>query len=173
MNEPFGSEVSLEDMLIARERRVAIQNNLIQTYRAPLISFTLNIPGPVKLLERVPEAFKAGCQQIEQELERAGVPFFYAQSVEEKTGYEAFFCATGSPEQLKKMMTAIEERNSLGRLYDIDVLRPDGTKVSREEFGLPARTCLLCGEPAHSCSRSRRHSVEELVARIGEILKES
>ncbi|MBP3926504.1 MAG: citrate lyase holo-[acyl-carrier protein] synthase [Clostridium sp.] len=37
-------------------------------------------------------------------------------------------------------------------------------------MGLPHRTCLLCGSPAHECSRSRRHTVYELVARIQEMI---
>lgn len=170
MDAPLNSEVSLEDMLTARERRVEIQNTLIQTYQAPLICFTLNIPGPVKVFGRIPEVFHNGCQEIEDSLEQAGIDFFPARTLEEKTGYEAFFCADGSPEDLKKLMARLEEQTPVGRLYDIDVLRTDGTKVSREEFGLPARACLLCGEAAHSCSRSRRHSVEELIVRIREIL---
>lgn len=166
------NEVSLEEMLFARERRAEIQNTLLQTYHAPIISFTLNIPGPVKVYSKIPEAFKKGCEQIETALEQAGISFFPAKTLKEKTGYEAFFCANASPEVLKKLMTTLEEDTPLGRLYDIDVLQNDGIKVSREDFGLPPRVCLLCSEPAHSCSRSRRHSVEELTARIMELISE-
>ncbi|MEF9938719.1 MAG: citrate lyase holo-[acyl-carrier protein] synthase [Clostridium sp.] len=173
MNPIKNNEVSLEEMLFAREQRVMIQNTLIQTYHVPLICFTLNIPGPIKVFEKIPETFQSGCEQIEHILERSGTSFFYAQSIEEKTGYEAFFCADGSPEELKKMMIQLEDKSAVGRLYDIDVLQNDGLKVSREELGLPARTCLLCSESAHSCSRSRRHSTEELIARIKEILAKS
>ena len=45
------NEVTLEEMLDARERRVFLQNSLIQTYNKPIISFTLNIPGPVKVFD--------------------------------------------------------------------------------------------------------------------------
>ena len=43
-------EVSLQEMLAARERRSALQTRLLQQYKKSLISFTLNIPGPVKVL---------------------------------------------------------------------------------------------------------------------------
>ena len=44
-----GREVAVPDMLNARDRRFAIQQELIRTHHATVISFTLNIPGPVKV----------------------------------------------------------------------------------------------------------------------------
>lgn len=44
-----GREVSLEDMLDAREHRQDIQRMLLSQYHLPVISFTLNIVGPVKV----------------------------------------------------------------------------------------------------------------------------
>lgn len=170
MNQTDDTQVSVMDMLIARDRRVTIQSTLLRTYHVPLISFTLNIPGPVKILDKIPEVFKEGCEQIEHVLERNKISFYREQIIEEKTGYEAFYCTDGVPKELKKLMTVLEDQNSIGRLYDIDVLGIDGIKISREDLGLPARSCLLCSEPAHSCSRSRRHTVEELIERIHEIL---
>ena len=55
----------------------------------------------------------------------------------------------------------------------MDVLRPDGSKVERQELGLPGRKCLLCGESAQVCARSRKHSVAELQAKTREILQEA
>ena len=59
-------------------------------------------------------------------------------------------------------MTAFEDGSSFGRIFDLDVLRPDSTKVSRTELGLSGRTCLLCDNPVFVCSRSRTHSAKEL-----------
>ena len=42
-------EVSLREMLAARERRCYLQTQLLHRYKKSLISFTLNIPGPVKV----------------------------------------------------------------------------------------------------------------------------
>ena len=44
-------EVALEDMLNARERRAAIQRSLLDEFHCPLVCLTLNIPGPVKVLD--------------------------------------------------------------------------------------------------------------------------
>lgn len=170
MNIQKETEVSLEEMLMARELRVNLQSTLIRDYRVSLICFTLNIPGPVKVFEGIPEAFESGCEQIEHVLERSSITFYRAECLRETTGYEAFYCVDCNPERLKGLMTPLEDGSAVGRLYDIDIIRIDGLKVSREDLGLPARSCLLCGEAAHACSRSRRHTVEQLVARIKELL---
>lgn len=166
-------EVALEDILAARELRVRMQNHLIKRYDRPVISFTLNIPGPIKVFDRIPEAFESGCVQILDCLSTAGLPVLHREMKREKTGYEALFSVDGDPLVLKKQMTELEERTAGSRLFDIDVIRTDGSKVSREDLGLPPRTCLLCGGPAQVCSRSRRHSVQELTEHIRKLLKEA
>lgn len=165
-------EVSLYDMLEARERRALAQKNLLEQHHCPLICLTLNIPGPVKVLDGVPEAFEEGCRRIEAALSQNKIPIVDQKAVYEWTGYEAIYCAEGDPMALKSMMVSIEDSGRLGRLFDIDVIAVNGEKISREALGCPPRTCLLCGQPAHVCSRSRAHSVEELVSEIHRILQE-
>lgn len=165
--------VSLLEMLNAREMRSRLQQRLLQLYKKPLVCLTLNIPGPVKVLPGVPAAFQTGCERIENRLNERLVMISHLETKKEKTGYEAFYSVDAAPEFVKELMIPIEDQDRLGRLFDIDVLRLDGTKVSREELGLPARRCLLCDEPAHACSRSRKHRVEELVPEITKILEEA
>ena len=59
-----------------------------------------------------------------------------------------------------RMLLLASPVQALGRLLDIDVIAPDGGKISRTEIGLPARRCLLCGNPAPVCARSRAHSAD-------------
>lgn len=164
--------VSVEDMMEARERRARIQEQLIQTYHVPVISFTLNIPGPVKILPGTPEFFRHGSESIRKALKEASVPIIFETQLTEHTGLELFLCADAGPEVLKQITASLEEKTAGGRLYDIDIIRTDGSKVSREEIGLPGRRCLLCGAPAHACSRSRKHTVDELVSRIQQLIEE-
>lgn len=178
MNDPFNIpaastalQVELTDMLEARERRARIQEQLLSAHGLPVISFTMNIPGPVKLLPHVTEAFQESLAAVENALSRRGLAIICRESIREKTGWEEFLCVRASPESLKRITVEIEERDPVGRLCDLDVIRPDGLKVSREDIGFPGRKCLLCGEPAHACSRSRRHSVEELTEEIERILQ--
>lgn len=164
------NDVSLLEMLNAREMRCQLQQQLIHTYKKPLICLTLNIPGPVKVLPGIPRAFEHACGQIDAILKEHLILILHLETIKEKTGYEAFYCIDTSPEYAKELMIELEETDEIGRLYDVDVIRLDGTKVSREELGHPARRCLLCEESAHACSRSRKHSVDELTAEINRIL---
>ena len=43
-----GINVTITDMMNCRDRRVSIQNELISKYDKPVLSFCMNIPGPVK-----------------------------------------------------------------------------------------------------------------------------
>ena len=47
-----GEQVVLTDMLQCRERRAQIQDTFIEQYHCPVISFCMNIPGPVKTMNR-------------------------------------------------------------------------------------------------------------------------
>ena len=170
MESIYEEPVELADMLAARERRVYLQQEMIRQYGHPLVCLTLNIPGPVKILPFTPQAFETGCCRIEAALKELSAIPLACEKIREKTGLEAIYSVNGSALTLKEAMISIEDQGDLGRLFDIDVLKTDGTKVSREELNRPPRTCLLCGEPAHICSRSRAHSVAELTARISQIL---
>lgn len=158
--------VTLFEMMDARERRAALQSRLIQQYNNTVISFTLNIPGPVKVLPGIPKAFDYGCQKIETMLEKHHIAAKDIIKTRTKTGYEAFYSVSAAPETIKAFTVLIEDDGDIGRLFDIDIIKTDGTKVSREDLGLPSRLCLLCSRPAHECSRSRAHTVEELTSQI-------
>lgn len=164
--------VSVEDMMEARERRARLQEQLILTYQVPVVSFTLNIPGPVKILPGTEEFFRRGSKSVRQALKQASVPILFETQLRKHTGLELFLCADAEPEELKQITSSLEEETAGGRLYDIDIIRTDKSKVSREDIGLPGRRCLLCGEPAHACSRSRKHTVEDLVSHIQQLMAE-
>ena len=66
------------------------------------------------------------------------------------TGYEGYLVVKADGCQVKKLMIALEE-TKIGRLYDIDVLEKENTKISRKDLGFPERKCLLCDNPACQC----------------------
>ena len=167
----IGIPTELPQMLNAREQRAALQTRLLDSCRCPLVSFTLNIPGPVKVLPLTPQAFDAGISKIEDALADQGLPVVRREQVIQATGLEAMWAVDTDAMRLKTLMAAIEDGGSLGRLFDIDVLDAGGKKLSREDLGLPPRKCLLCEQPAHACARSRAHTVQELTERIESILR--
>ena len=158
-------EVTAADMMAGRERRAERQRDLLRS-GGSLISFTLNIPGPLKLSPLWERGFKEGCRLIEARLSQETWPVKQRSRYREHTGYEAFWLLDAPAQALKRAMVAVEDGCSIGRLFDIDVLDGSGVPVSRSDLELPPRTCLLCGRPAHVCGRSRAHSADELLARI-------
>ncbi len=167
-----GVDAELPDMLNARERRVWVQEKLLSEYPGVLVSFTLNIPGPVKVLPYVPDAFALALKEIVSALTEAEIPILKRSLILDKTGPEAFLCVDVDALAVKRLLVPLEDASKLGRLYDIDIIGRDGKKISRSDIGKPGRTCLLCGRPARECSRSRAHSVEELTVEINRIFKE-
>ena len=160
-----GIEVGIDEILNCREKRVVIQNEMIRKYRKPIISFTMNIPGPIKTNDEIKKAFDIGKNLI---LEN-NITILEIQELNENTGNELFISVDSQAEKIKNITVAIEESSELGRLFDIDVIDINFEKLSRKSF----RKCLICEAQAQECGRSRKHSVEELQNKVEEILKKS
>ena len=58
-------EVTLMEVLQAREARASRQQALLEEYRLPVVSFTLNIAGPVKNGPVIRRAFREGLARLE------------------------------------------------------------------------------------------------------------
>lgn len=164
-------EVTLLQILDAREQRVKRQKALLEQYKKPLICFTMNIAGPEKVNPQIQEGFSYGQSLLQAQL--TGIPILHTEDRSANTGCEWFVVADAAPEKLKTLTAEIEDMLPIGRLFDMDVLDTDGRKLSRQELGLPQRTCLICEKPAYLCSRSRAHSVKALQERTSQILTES
>lgn len=165
-------EVSLTEMLEAREKRAWQQRELLRRGRT-MICFTMNIAGPIKNSPLIGSGYDLGKRLLLGQLDVAGVAVSDFEEVREKTGNECILLVDAEPLTVKAITAELEDHAPIGRLFDMDVLRPDGSKVERQELGLPGRRCLLCGESAQVCARSRKHSVAELQAKTREILQEA
>lgn len=161
-----GIEVEIDEILDCREKRVAIQNEMIKKYNKPVISFTMNIPGPIKTNNEIKKAFDIGKNLILEKLKENNIEILEKEELNVNTGNELFISVNSSAEKIKNITVAIEESCELGRLFDIDVIDVNFKKLSRKSF----RKCLICEEQAQECGRSRKHSVKELQDKIEEIL---
>ena len=151
-------------MLLARDRRASRQAALLARYGCPVISFTMNIAGPVKDSPLIRYAFRSGLRQLEA-LPRAQL---CREVIFEPTGPEALLVyETQDAQLLKAFCIRLESEGEAGRLFDLDVLDANGEKLSRET----GRTCLVCGGPVSVCSRSRAHGLEAITARTRAILE--
>lgn len=178
-----GCQPSLAEVLARREARVQYIQKLLHTHET-VICFKLNIPGSVKNNASIQALFGQGVTDIRARLAPAETEQARPNSYEEKivsnisrpyseveqalpdlpTGPEYFLTTSLPAREIKRLMVDLEE-TPLGRLYDIDVFGPEGP-LSRQDLGLPVRTCFLCDRPAPECAHSRRHSLAELLTWI-------
>ena len=164
-------EVSLQEMLAARERRVQRQKQLLAQYQKPLICFTMNIAGPVKDSPLIRRGFDMGKRLLRQQLMVSKIKVLHFEETRENTGCEAFFVLDCDAHAAKQAAVIIEDHTGAGRLFDMDVLRPDGSKVPRQELNLESRKCLICGNTAQICARSRAHTVAQLQEKTTALLE--
>lgn len=145
-------EITLQEVLCARDLRAASQRRLLAAYGLPLLGFTMNIAGPVKRSRLGDFAFREGLEALRRQL---GGRVLHQEVTDRRTGLEALLVCSLPAEELKALAMDLESGSPAGRLCDMDVIAPDGGKLSR-----PApRTCLVCGGPAAPCARSRAHGL--------------
>lgn len=159
-------EVTLQQMLEAREMRVALQKSLLNTYKTPLICFTMNIAGPIKTSQLIERAFFEGIELLQSRLPKKSI--LHQEIDVSATGCQAMFCASMNAQKLKAICTDIEESCPLGRLFDMDVLDTDGTKLNRNN----TRGCIVCGAPGRECAAGRIHTVPQLQSTTYKIITE-
>lgn len=162
--------VTLIQMLNAREERVRRQQELLKEHGCPMICFSMNIAGPEKNSPLIRRGFEAGKEMLLRALKAEGITPVYKEEVHSITGNELYLMAECDPFVLKKITSSIEDGYPVGRLFDMDVLQCGGKKIDRESIGFSPRKCLICGKPGKDCARNRSHSVEELQKKIVQIL---
>jgi len=171
----------LKQVLEAREVRARKQCGLLSR-GGVLVSFGLNIPGPVKNAVLYRMVFEEGMNLL---CRIPGLENALTECGESAAGPFAFFLIRGDSEQdntddteedrrraeeLKAQLMCLEEDSALGRLFDIDVLYKgtDGSpeKISRTVLGTAPRKCLVCSDKAFVCVRAARHSVPEVLMKV-------
>lgn len=66
-------DVTVQDMMEARDRRAETQRRLLDQYRQTLLCFTMNIPGPEKDNALIRQGFALGQDALRQGFARLGV----------------------------------------------------------------------------------------------------
>ena len=164
-----GNTVELAQMLARREARSHEQRAFLQAHSAPLVSFSMNIPGPVKTNGLIRKAFIMGRDSLLAKLAEINAVILASSEIHEDTGDELLLSVgNAEPQKLKDIATEIEESSTVGRLYDIDVIDTEGHKLSRGGF----RKCLICDRQAQECARSRTHTVREMQDAIERMLND-
>ena len=167
-------EVSLDEILAARDRRVERQASMSALHHVPILSFTLNMPGNVKRTPLSSFFFDDRLMRLKAQLRAMGAVIVEELVLSEPTGDEAILAVSRlSSRPLKELAMVMEERSIAGRLLDLDVLNEDGTPVKRASIGAVPRRCLLCERQASVCSSSRAHSPDELRDKVTDMLEQA
>lgn len=169
-----GSIPSLNEVLENREKRVAFIKKLLLLYPdCSIISYKLNIAGPVKNNSFIARIFKIGLNHILNCINNEKLKITSSKAINLKTGPEYFAAISASPKDIKSKMIYIEENTKLGRLFDIDVLymeNGDVQHISREMIGYENRKCFVCQADARQCAGSRAHSLSSIRKSIWDII---
>jgi holo-ACP synthase/triphosphoribosyl-dephospho-CoA synthase len=154
--------VTVADMAKAREDRVLGQRALLSKWQTPVLSLSMNIAGPVKTTPLLERGFDLMLKNIKQSLEQEGITILEEKETRRFTGCSWLAAVRCNALLLKRLCTGLEDRDSLGRLMDLDVIDVQGQKVARSAIGQPMRICLVCDNLAAACARSRAHSYQQL-----------
>lgn len=161
--------ITLEQLLASRDARHAMQQSLIAAHPTlTLVCLTVVVPGSVKRNGQSLTVARAAVEALRREFRPAEGMLTERDLM---TGYEAYMLVQGTPEEVKRRTCRIEEEHPLGRLFDIDVIRPDGVPMTRAEVGGSARRCLVCGNDARYCMRLRQHSQQDIWRRIDALVE--
>lgn len=162
----IGEKQTLQNILTSREERVEYQKYLLNRFGYTVVSYKLNIPGPIKYSWLIKQIFDEGLGVFKLKLEKGSIKIQNDHVIYRNSGPEYFAAINRSPYIIKEITTKIEENHPLGRIYDFDVLSFKGTHIERQELGIKPRKCLICDGNAFECGRSRTHEVSELIDKI-------
>lgn len=161
-------ESNLQSALLeARDRRQHILNLALESTgeRAAIIVVGTNIPGEDKHLPGVSRLMGDGLEHL-----CAHMPMDILASGNDALGPFLVAHSGLAPDSAKRIAIEAETSDPAARLLDIDVYRADGQPVNRTSLGHPPRSCLVCGQPAGTCMRLRRHSYSEILAHVRALL---
>ena len=153
-------------MLAARDRRVDIQNSMLEQggRECCLACLTMNIAGEIKRTPMTKMLFDRGVRAFE----KLGFDVKDSIIIDEFTGSEAFWLVKAESANVKSSLERIEDSFPAARLFDFDVLTADGAKLSRKQ----SRRCLICDRPAAECARSRAHGLDVIKEKTQSLLRD-
>lgn len=159
MNVRENLNFTIEKFLEARELRVERQNELMDRYSLPLLVVRANYPGAMKNEYPAPEIVEKITEDLLETIGERAV-FKEIESTLEGRVFTGVFNMNST--ELKRKMIYLEEKHPLGRFVDIDVYGDGLHSISRIDLGYPRRKCYICDETAVICTRSQKHTLEDL-----------
>lgn len=168
-----GYSVSKEEQLDGRDAQMYRRCCLMMMYQLPMITFTINTPGPVKLNDQTLWLHAAGNSALLVALARESMIPIFSEIRNCNTGPESFFVVKTSAPRLKVICYALEITHKAGRLFNFNVYEECGHPIGRSFFKWPPRTCMICGGNVSECRKEHRHTRAELQAAFDEIARKA
>lgn len=156
----------IEDILRDREKRYERVMELSQIYKVPVLCGKINYPGVDKNTNEAKFAFKI----LREELQKVLDNIIFSETLEGADGYSFLAVVAMDSLELKKIAVKIEESHPFGRLFDIDVYIESGCSIERGQIGHPKRKCIICGENPRICSKTNKHSFEDVINAVNKII---
>ena len=164
-------EITLEQLLAARDERAAYIVKLQKRYPGACVAvLTVIAPGPVKRSPDTQRLFDAGTRAIGRVIVKNELVPLVFEAHEKDTGDEAYLVVKTEPGFLKMELCKLEESAPYGRLWDMDVINPDGKHISREDIGFSPRGCFVCGKTGRTCYSRRLHTEQEVLTAYRKLL---
>ncbi|MDR2387007.1 MAG: citrate lyase holo-[acyl-carrier protein] synthase, partial [Deltaproteobacteria bacterium] len=163
------NENPIEGILEGREKRYLRQMELIQAHQTPLISLSVNAPGPDKTAPIWSKVLSVGLEELERKINENNLEILFKEMGSSPAGFDSFLLVKAKAVQLKGLAMDIENEHPLGRLLDLDVFDHLGAPLSRDTLGGAKRTCVICGNQVSLCRRSAKHSAAEVLIHLTKI----
>lgn len=157
---------SASELLAARDARHGLLTRVLTAGRPAVLFVSLNLPGPDKSPAGARLLFRCAFDRIAETFPGS----LLLAKDRDALGHYAVRVLDADPVAVKRLSIGIEEAHPAARLLDLDVYSSEAGQIGRARLGLPARRCLLCGQPAVDCMRTRRHAIDEVVAQVHELL---
>ena len=159
-------QITLAELLDAREERARCQKRMIAEHGFPLISFTMNIAGPTKNSPLIERAFAEGVRRINKIIGN----YFVAERFESHTkcGPMLICSVRCDALELKSKLVKIEDTHPIGRLFDMDVITSSAEHMTRPT----ERGCIVCGASGRACAAGRLHKLADILRITEKILSD-
>jgi holo-ACP synthase len=162
--------VTVDQIVESRDRRKAVRARMFADTGLPVVCLTLVSPGPVKWWSWTDEVFDAAEARLRRALGDRGWLVREWNNERPATGPEAQIAVNASPWEIKRMLLKLEDTHPLGRLWDMDVITPEGVVLDRATIGIRPRRCLVCATDADTCTRLDSHPDDALLKAVDDLL---
>ncbi len=155
----------MDKILKAREDNFNFMLEIFEKYKKTIIICRINYPGVDKNSENSEIAFENMRKKVTAEFSKN---ILYSYNKNSFDGKIFFGVLDLPPRDSKLKAVSLEEKDKLGRLFDIDIFH--GDFISRKELNLPERRCFICDRNSRECMREHNHSNAEIENYVNKLI---